>query len=144
MWELSSSSHVLNFLYSIALGFIFDLLYDIFKSVRLTVKCSDISVFIQDVLYFAVISVLSFCFFLCFTYGEIRFYILIGFILGFAVSYLTLSKIVIPFLSFIIRIIIKISGYLDWIFNALYKFFTRISKKVKKFLKNALKSAKNS
>lgn len=142
MWELNSGLQILNFLYAIVLGIIFDLFYDIFKSFRLNIKFSDILVFVQDILYFFILSVLSFCFFLIFTYGEIRFYILIGFAVGFLVSRFTLSKISIPVFSFIIRVIIKFLGYLRWIFNKLYDFLYNILKKVGIFSKKTLKSVK--
>lgn len=142
MWELNSGLQILNFLYAIVLGVGFDLFYDIFKALRLNIKLSDFAVFIQDVLYFAVISVLSFCFFLIFTCGEIRFYILTGFAIGFLVSRLSLSKILVPVFSFILSLIIKILGYIKWIFNELYEFLYNIFKKVAFFSKKTLKSVK--
>ena len=142
MWELNSKLQILNFFYAMVGGIIFDLFYDIFKAFRLKNKYSDIGIFIQDIIYFAVISVFTFCFFLVFTCGEIRFYILIGFGIGFFVSRLTISRIFVPFFSFIIGVIIKIRGYIRWLFDLIFEFFENIFKKVIVFLKNALKSVK--
>lgn len=142
MWEINSKLQILNFLYSIILGVMFDLFYDVFKAFRLTIKCSDFFIFIQDIIYFMIVSIVSFCFFLVFTCGEIRFYILTGLVIGFFVSRFSLSRIFVPILRWIITAIIIVRRYSRRFFRAIHNFFDVILKKVQKNLKKTLKSAK--
>ena len=108
MWEIDSNLQILSFLYAVLAGGIFSVFYDVLKSVRLSFKCSAITVFFQDIFYFAVVAVAAFCFLLSQSGGEIRLYIIFGFILGFIILRLTFSRILVPVLSGVLKFILKI------------------------------------
>ena len=146
MWEINSIFQLLGFVYSLFLGGLFSFLYDVIKSLRLTLKLSYLTVFIFDILYFISISILSFLFFMSFTDGEIRYYILFGVIIGFYIFRLTVSKVLIfvltHILKFIYFIINKLNDYIlsfsGWILFILEEFRKKIFKIYKK-IKNSLK-----
>ena len=141
MWEIDSNLQILSFLYAGLAGGIFSVFYDVLKSVRLSFKCSAITVFFQDIFYFAVVAVEAFCFLLSQSGGEIRLYIIFGFILGFIILRLTFSRILVPVLSGVLKFILKIFRTVDkgfWkIIAALEGFFGKIFKKTASFLKNS-------
>lgn len=140
MWEINSNFQVLSFLYSLCLGGIFSLIYDVFKAIRLALRFSTILTFIADILYFLIICFMSFCFFLATTGGEIRAYILIGFIIGFFTIRFILSDIIVKILSKLIKWILKILSVSDTAINGLidkiYAIFSSIFKKLSYFFKN--------
>ncbi len=86
------SSQVQVFLYSVGFGFLLGLLYDLFKTVNKFVFRTDNAVFIQDVLYFVLVSFLSFVFLLVVNDGKFRLHIFAAFLLGFGVYYLTMGR----------------------------------------------------
>lgn len=110
MWEINNGFQLLSFSYAIILGIFFCLIYDIFKSLRLSFKFSALAIFFQDIIYFFIISIFSFLFFIAITGGEIRFFILLGLSLGFLISRITISKV-------FLFIICKFLELLKWIFS---------------------------
>jgi len=114
MWEISSSRQLLSFLYAVVLGLLFSFVYDILKSYRIMKKSKDYWVLLQDIFYFFTLSVITFIFFLIFTNGEIRVFILLGLLLGFVLWRLTFS-------SFIVFILKKVFG----LYFNIIRFFKR-------------------
>jgi len=136
MWEINSNLQILSFLYSVLTGGIFCFIYDLFKSLRSKLKFSAVSVFFQDIFYSAIISVIAFCFFLIFVNGEIRSYILLGFLIGFLIFRATISKITLPLFKFIFGLILKVFSFFKWLFLRFETFLCIFFAKIKKFLKN--------
>lgn len=139
MWEISNRSQISSFLYAIILGVIFALLYDIFRAFRLAKSSGTINVFFQDIIYFVIISILTFIFLLSTTKGEIRAYIILGTLLGFFISKLTLSKYFVSFLNFIFKTFSKVLYTLSLRF---YKMADKIYLIIKKFCRNSVKCFK--
>jgi len=136
MWEISSDGQILSFLYAIVTGFLFCLIYDFFKAFRLTFNHKDLTVFFEDIFYFLIIGIISLIFFLVFTGGEIRIFILLGFVIGFYLWKITFSV-------FVVYALRQTLNFFKWIFNLLkikiFKFlgvFCGISFKFKNFIKN--------
>ena len=144
MWEINSNLQILSFVYAVAAGCVFSLIYDFFKSIRLCFKVSAFVIFFQDILYFSIISVLSFCFFLSFSNGEIRSYILLGHLLGAVVSRITFSKISVPFFRLIFSFLRKIITFFNYGYAYLERIFEDLFQKVKKILKKPENKVKNS
>ncbi len=136
MWEINSNLQILSFLYSILVGGTFCFIYDFFKAYRLKRKSSAVSVFFQDIIYSAIVSVIAFCFFLIFVNGEIRSYILLGFVLGFFIFKITVSKIILPIIKFMFGALIRIFSFLNSVFLSFEGFLSRFFIKFKFFLKN--------
>ena len=73
----------LTFLWCVILGATLCMLYDLFKSVRLAVRLRGISLFFLDLLYFILAAILTFFMMLVRCFGEVRWFILAGELLGF-------------------------------------------------------------
>ena len=83
MWEISNTSQAVSFLYSIILGILYALFYDIFRAVRIVKPQTAFSVFLQDLFYFFITAIVTFIYLLALTNGEIRAYVLVGILIGF-------------------------------------------------------------
>ena len=73
----------LTFLWCVVLGAALCILYDLFKSIRLAVRLRGIPLFVLDFLYFILAAVLTFFMMLVRCFGEIRWFVLGGELLGF-------------------------------------------------------------
>ncbi len=139
MWEISNATQVMNFLYSIALGVIFAIIYDIFRSIRVVKVHSAIMVFLEDIFYFSIISTATFIFLLAVTYGEIRAFVIIGIGIGFLLFFLTLSRYFLKILTYIFN---SISSLFKFFIAGFYYIFEKIDYFISSFLKNTLKYCK--
>lgn len=139
MWEINNISQAVSFLYSIILGIFFSAFYDIFRSLRLLKKQTTLAVFLQDIIYFLIIAIVTFICLLSLTNGEVRAYILIGILLGFLLFLFTISKFFIIALSFILKIFFK---FLSIVLNGFYLIILKIDYFIIFFLKNTLKCFK--
>lgn len=146
MWEINILNQVTAFLYSLLLGGIFCVFYDILRSVRKMTESSFTAVLIEDILYFTVCAPITFCFLLATTNGELRAFVLIGIVLGFTVVRVTVSSFILKIFTFIIGLISKMLAVIN---RGLLAFFDRINllydrffKILRKFLQKAVKLSK--
>ncbi len=137
MWEISNEAQLLTFIYSLALGVIFCLFYDILRGIRSSIKISDFLTFIQDIIYFTIIAFLSFIFLLSRTNGEIRGYVICGILLGFVICFLTISKLFFKILKFIF-------SKIKWIIGKSSSFVNANFEKIDRFIRKILKNIENS
>lgn len=139
MWEINNTAQITAFLYSILLGMIFCLFYDLLRAFRFAVKLTDLSVFLYDVFYFSVISVITFIFLLAVTNGELRGFVFLGILLGFLLFYFTVSRVLLKYLKsvfvFLATLFNKISNGLNEKLEKADIFITKIIITVKKYLK---------
>ncbi len=70
------------FLYSIGLGALYILLFDIFRLMRRKKKTRDGIVYLQDVLYVGIIAMMIIISTFMMNHGELRGYMVIGYFLG--------------------------------------------------------------
>ena len=101
MWEIDNSFQLISFLVSCGFGVIYCLLYDLLRAVRKVNEVSDATVFLQDIIYFFVISIATFMLLTALSNGEVRGYIIIGLLLGFLLCFCTFSKINLKILTLI-------------------------------------------
>ena len=87
-------AQVLVFVYSMVLGILLGVTYDVFRSVRMIINSKNIAVFIQDVLYFILSGVITFLFVLGVNSGDSRFYILAGEGIGWIVYHVTIGEMI--------------------------------------------------
>ncbi len=139
MWEISNKLQIFGFLYSIALGMLFSIFYDFLRAVRIVKSPKALTVFLQDIFYFIIISFLAFIFFLAITNGEIRAYILLGIILGFTLFSFVISPYFLKALTAVFKIFFKAFKYIN---RSFYWLFERIDLGLTKFFKKVLKIAK--
>ncbi len=88
------AKEALLFLRSCLLGAGFGVVYDGFRILRLFLPSGEKITFIEDGLFFLILSAANFLFFLSHTYGELRLFLLIGEALGFSIYYLTAGRAV--------------------------------------------------
>ena len=110
MWEINNSFQIFTFLASIIVGIIYCAFYDIFRALRYVKNFNNFIVFIQDIFYFFIISVTTFIYLLSTTNGQIRFYVLVGILLGFIIFLTTFSR-------YFIFVINKILTFFIWLKN---------------------------
>ncbi len=150
MWEINNKLQIISLLESFALGVFFCVLYDFFKAYRLAANPKKNIVFIQDIVYFIICAPVTFCFLLSVTNGEIRGYVFVIAVLGFFMTRLTLSRLLLIILVAFFRLILRFSKALkdltEKISKAFYSLFERISmvyqkisKKIRKCFKKGLK-----
>lgn len=110
--QVESAGQVLTFVYSVLLGVAACLLYDIFRAVRTTFRFGWVAVLICDVLYFAIVAVVTVCFFMVRCSGVLRLYVLLGMALGGILCRLTVSRFVLAALLWIGKWTKKTVGWL--------------------------------
>lgn len=139
MWEINNSLQILSFLRSLILGVLLCVLYDFIKSARLTVDFSDITIFLQDIIYSCISAFVTFIFLLSVTNGEMRGYVILGILVGFIISRFTLSRLLCKFLKFIFG---GVKRLFDVISRWFYGEFDLLTEKIIKICKKTLKTVK--
>lgn len=145
--DTTFSSQLFGFVVSIPAGAILGAFYDVLRIWRTFFHTEKRAVFFQDVFYMGAAAFFTFLLTLTVSYGEVRFYLLFGEILGWFVYYYTLGQVT----AFIFR---AVSGFLyRFIFypvlrilHGLFNFFSKKIriivnwlKKMGGFVKNRLK-----
>ncbi|MBQ3547316.1 MAG: spore cortex biosynthesis protein YabQ [Clostridia bacterium] len=147
MWEIDNSFQLISFLVSCGFGVIYCLLYDLLRAVRKVNEVSDATVFLQDIIYFFVISIATFMLLTALSNGEVRGYIIIGLLLGFLLCFCTFSKINLKILTLIFEKISflgsKIVTLINTLIDAIWRFFNKTVEKIGKLLTNVKKIFKN-
>jgi len=105
---LSMADQATFFLWTMILGAVSGVVYDIFRIIRKVIKHPDFLTQVEDLLYWLFISILIFYFILHRNSGEVRIYAIIGVFSGMCIYFLTLSRLVIMSSVFIINIVEKI------------------------------------
>ena len=132
MWEINNSFQAVSFLYSVTVGVIFCLLYDILRALRKLLSPPAVTVFLQDIFYFVIISFLTFLFLMAVSNGEIRAYVIIGIALGFAACFFTLSRFWVKALYYIFKLL---NGISEKTIDILNRFLSFTHHKVKNCVK---------
>ena len=96
------------FLWTMVLGAVSGVVYDIFRIIRKIIRHPDFFTQIEDFLYWILTSILIFYFILHYNSGEVRVYAVIGVFSGMCLYFFTLSKLLIAICVFIIDILKKI------------------------------------
>ncbi|MEG0664268.1 MAG: spore cortex biosynthesis protein YabQ, partial [Clostridia bacterium] len=123
------------FLYSLLIGVALSIVYDVIRILRKCFKLSKndlIKTGIEDIIFFAICSFLTFLYLLKMTEGNVRGFIILGEIVGFALHHYTfgflfmkISDKIIHFVKFILKLILKP------IFKLFFMIFHNISSKCK-------------
>lgn len=108
MSSIDISIQTVSFLYSLLLGVALAVCYDFIRVSHKTTIKSILLIQIIDVLFFVVSALVSFGFFMLYSNGYIRVYLLLGELLGFVFWNLTFSEIFQKSLLFFIKFLIKI------------------------------------
>lgn len=151
---LSMKTQVLLFLLTIGLGVVSGFLYDVFRIIRKVFKHPNFLTYIEDILYWILVTFLIFYIMLDKNYGEIRAFSIGGVLLGTILYFLTISKLFVNFSMSIIHIIEKILfmtlkilfapiKLVITILGVPYKIIEKIIKNMCKKSKKTLQKSKN-
>ena len=150
LYSLSLAKQTGSFLLSLGFGFIMGIFYDLFRLVRISISKSKKAYFVFDLLYCVFLGFCSYLFFLTVNEGDIRGFLVVGEIMGFAIYYFSFGIMIFSIGEKIIEIIKKlISSFLSiilfpfkWLFKKVYIFFNKTFRKIngkKKNIKNKSK-----
>ncbi len=94
MFGIELSAQMYIFIKSIALGFMIGFIYNLFMLFRISFIKNIFSVFLQDIVFFVGAGILTFLFVFETNYGQLRFYIFAGELIGFCLYYFFPSRLV--------------------------------------------------
>lgn len=100
------------FLYLVFGGMVIAFVYDLFRVSRKAIRTNNILVYIQDMLFWLVVSIIMFVTLFFCNAGEIRGYALIAILLGAILYELVLSDIIVRLLLTVINVLKKIVVYI--------------------------------
>lgn len=152
--ELTNGSQLYHLFLSCGLGFLLGLYYDVFRVFRLVMRSGARTIFFQDLFFFSSSAVATFLFALTVTGGQLRFYLFLGSLIGFAAYYFTIGRVVVRFAGGVAACVIRfwkwfwstlfipfrlLGRFVSIPIRALAAFLQKISGKITSFLKKALK-----
>ena len=103
------------FLQSMVLGALLGLLFDDFRIIRIAIPATKLFVAMQDIVFFAVCAAATFLFLLSGADGKVRFFLIIGEVLGAVIYFCSLSIVVMSFSRVIISVV-------HWLINLVMSF----------------------
>lgn len=124
-------NQLFSFFIYVIVGILLGFIFDIFRALRKSIKNSTVATNIEDILFVIISFVIIAMVVQIVNKGELRFYILLGIILGILIYFLSVSKYIITGETWILKSIIKI---LKSIYNFFIKFFKKINDLILKFL----------
>lgn len=99
------SSQLQGFYISIGVGVALGLFYDVFRIFRTVFRSEKRAVFFQDLFYMVCAAFVTFLVAVGVNYGEVRFYILAGELIGWCAYYLTVGMVTIRVFCFVSRVL---------------------------------------
>ena len=130
------------FLQALFLGVALGCLYDLFRITRVAFLLPAALVLVEDLLFFFLSSIVLFGFMLERSYGQIRWFILLGVILGWVLYYFTLGSLVMKCSARIIGFTRRLLAFLWRPFAFLGRKLGDAGKSVEKSSKKAVQRAK--
>jgi len=124
-------NQLFSFFIYVIVGILLGFIFDIFRALRKSIKNSTVATNIEDILFVIISFIIITTVVQIISKGELRFYILLGIILGILIYFLSVSKYIITGETWILKSIIKI---LKSIYNFFIKFFKKINVLILKFL----------
>lgn len=106
------AEQVYIFFTSVIIGAIMGVIFDFFRALRRKGNTKNILVYIQDIIFWLIIAIIIIVSSFIINNGELRGYMLLGYILGAIVYILAFSKYIKLLFGFIFDFIEKIFGYL--------------------------------
>ena len=131
IYSLSLAEQTKGFLLSLGFGFIMGVFYDAFRILRICISKSPKLALPFDLLYFLLLGFCSYIFFLVVNEGDIRAFLIIGEIVGFASYYFSLGVVIFSASEKIVCFVKKIFSA---IFRIVFSPFRWIFSKAKKVL----------
>jgi len=144
--QVEPVDQVVTFAYAVIMGIALCLLYDLLRCFRLLKSCGNLRIFIQDMIYFSVSAGIVFCFLLIRCHGELRYYVLLGTLIGWLFFRFTVSRWVLAIttkvIRFIGRIIVALFSPLNRFFAVIFQKIHLLTRKAANYIKNIYKRKK--
>lgn len=125
------------FFHSLLLGAVLGCFYDLFRITRIAFIIPAPVVLVEDLLFFLFSSIILFGFMLENSYGQIRYFILLGVVLGWTLYYFTLGSLVMKCSARIIHTVKAVLAFL-------WRPFAWMGRELGKAGRSFEKTAKNS
>lgn len=139
MYIVDHNTQYVIFIASLGLGFLLGILYDILRTVKLSVTQKKQWNIFFDLFYFFIVGLVTFLFILATNKGEVRSYILIGELMGAAIYYFTFGIFVIKFTDKLITLFKRFFSILFKIISSPFKLIFSVFKKIFIKFKNIFK-----
>lgn len=124
--EVYLGSQLTLFLFSFSLGMALAIIYDIFRVIRVKFSLLPPFIILCDALFLLLALSIIFLFVFMKNSGEMRSYIYLAMAIGAAVYFVTLSKIFVPVLGFLVGMIIKIFTFIFRILSRVAGFLIKV------------------
>lgn len=134
--NLSLASQLQGFVISVVAGAFLGAYYDVFRIFRTVFQSERRAVFFQDLFYMISAAFVTFLLALGVNYGEVRFYILAGEVIGWCLYYLTVGMVTIQVFRFVSKAVRKI------IINPIKRLLATISQLIASLVKLIVKNTK--
>lgn len=135
-----------GFLFSLVLGAVLSLFYDMIRATRVAGLNSTAAVFIGDILFWLICAVAVFIFLVGVTNGEIRGYVLFSAAIGFIVYRVTAGRLLFRLLCLLIGLLRraagKISAFADKLYSEIERFAAALFKRVRRVVSNVFAALK--
>lgn len=123
------ANQVYVFLYTLLIGVVMGIIFDFFRALRRNGNTKNIVVYIQDIIFWIIIALVIIVSSFLINDGELRGYMLFGYILGALIYMLLFSK--------------YIKTLFEMIFDLFAKIFFNMTKPILKLVKKLEKNNKN-
>ena len=120
------------FIIYIISGFGFSIIFDFFRSLRLSVKTSNKVTNAEDVIYLLIVGTILITILARYNYGELRFFMIIALIIGINIYYTFFSRLIIKIVS---KIFLSIKKMIQLLRRNLILKYRSLSNFYKKILK---------
>ncbi|WMJ23661.1 spore cortex biosynthesis protein YabQ [Paludicola sp. MB14-C6] len=126
------ASETITFLSACLLGAVLGVIYDLFRISRIAVKTCNVIIFIEDIIFFVIVTLSSFIFIVMKNDGVLRGFLIIGELLGALAYFSTASILIMKAAKFIIKIVKAILKFLyKLLIQPFVKLFIWLYRKIK-------------
>ncbi|MDP4095041.1 MAG: spore cortex biosynthesis protein YabQ [Bacillota bacterium] len=139
--QVSVSSQVYVFLFSLLGGAIISFIYDLFRIKRKAIKTGTLGMLLEDTLYWIIVTIVIFFIVYLSNDGELRGYIFIGVILGVILYLLLLSKFVIGSALIVLRLLYRVFKFIWMIISYPFRILFKILGIPTGFMKTNIRKA---
>ena len=111
-------------------GMLIGILFDFFRILRKSFKTTDIITYIEDIFFWIITGLIIIYSMYTFTDGELRFFMILGMIIGVLIYMLTISKYFIKFSLSVLNILKKVFGTIIKIISYPFKIIHKVTEKI--------------
>ena len=137
MWEIDIKNQLFGIFAAVLLGVLLCALYDILRAQRKIFKAGIFTLSFTDILFWLLSAFVTFIYFLIFTNGEIRGYLLLCELSGFFLCRATFSKLFFKLFCLFFKLIKLVLSKTEWLLGLLSLKILKLCEKTLKILKKS-------